>query len=45
MIKIIDTHQHLWDLKKLTLTWLKNEGVQSINRDFLMKHYLQSTKG
>ena len=45
VIPIVDTHQHLWDLKKLTLPWLKNEGVQSINRDFLMKHYLESTKG
>ena len=42
---IIDTHQHLWDLKKLNLPWLKNEGVKSINRDFLMKDYLEATRG
>jgi len=45
VIPIVDTHQHLWDLKKLTLPWLKNEGVKSINRDFLMKDYLEATRG
>ena len=45
VIPIVDTHQHLWDLKKLNLPWLKNEGVKSINRDFLMKDYLEATRG
>jgi len=45
VIPIVDTHQHLWDLKKLNLPWLKNEGVKSINRDFLMKDYLDATRG
>ncbi len=45
VIPIVDTHQHLWDLKKLKLPWLKNEGVKSINRDFLMSDYLEATKG
>lgn len=45
VIPIVDTHQHLWDLKKLKLPWLQNEGVKSINRDFLMSDYLEATKG
>ncbi|MFP6767073.1 MAG: amidohydrolase family protein [Planctomycetaceae bacterium] len=45
VIPIVDTHQHLWDLKKLTLPWLKNDGAQLLNRDFLMADYLKATKG
>ena len=44
-IPIVDTHQHLWDLKLLKLPWLKNEGVQSINRSYVMSDYLKATKG
>lgn len=36
---IVDAHQHLWDLKKFTLPWLKNE--PSIARDHLMEDYLK----
>ncbi len=43
-VPVVDTHQHLWDLKKLTLPWLKNKAVQSINRSFLMSDYLKATK-
>lgn len=42
-LPIIDTHQHLWDLKLLTLPWLKSDGVQAINRSFVMSDYLQAT--
>lgn len=44
-LPIVDTHQHLWDLKKFHLPWLKGEGVKSINRSFVMTDYLEATKG
>ena len=38
---IIDTHQHLWDLKKFRLPWLsKNEALK---RSYVMKDYLAAT--
>ena len=38
---IIDTHQHLWDLKKFKLPWLaKNE---SLKNDYLPKDYAEAT--
>ena len=44
-IRIVDTHQHLWDIKLLKLPWLKGDAVQAINRSFVMSDYLQATKG
>jgi predicted TIM-barrel fold metal-dependent hydrolase len=43
MTPIIDTHQHLWDLKRFRLPWLK-EG-SPINRRFLLSDYRQATAG
>jgi predicted TIM-barrel fold metal-dependent hydrolase len=43
MIPIIDTHQHLWDLKKVKLNWMK-EG-QPLARDFVSKDYAEATEG
>ena len=40
-LPICDTHQHLWDLKKFNLPWLKGADVQSINRSYLMSDYLK----
>jgi L-fuconolactonase len=40
---IIDTHQHLWDLSRFSLPWLKGE--PKLNRSFLMKDYRQATEG
>jgi predicted TIM-barrel fold metal-dependent hydrolase len=38
---IVDTHQHLWDLSKFTLPWLKrNEALKS---DYLPKDYAEAT--
>jgi len=38
---IVDTHQHLWDLKKFTLPWLaKNE---SLKNDYLPSDYAEAT--
>ena len=42
-IPIVDTHQHLWDLTKLRLPWLK--GDNPINRSFVMKDYLEAAEG
>jgi len=44
-IRIADTHQHLWDLRKFNLPWLKNQRVQAINRSYLMSDYLKATNG
>jgi L-fuconolactonase len=40
---IIDTHQHLWDVSRFTLRWLK--GAPKLARSFLMKDYRQATEG
>lgn len=40
---IVDTHQHLWDLSKLRLPWLKS--AEELNRSYLMQDYLQAAKG
>ena len=44
-VPIIDTHQHLWDLKKVRLAWLNLEGKEDtvgFDRSFLMEEYLQA---
>ena len=40
---IIDTHQHLWDLSRFRLPWLK--GDAKLDRSFLMEDYRQATQG
>jgi L-fuconolactonase len=40
---IIDTHQHLWDLSRFQLPWLK--GDSKLDRSFLMEDYRQATQG
>ena len=40
---IIDTHQHLWDLSRFKLPWLK--GDAKLDRSFLMEDYRQATQG
>lgn len=42
-LPIIDTHQHLWDLSKLPLTWVKNAAI--LNRSFLASDYAEATRG
>jgi L-fuconolactonase len=44
-LPIVDTHQHLWDLKLFTLPWMKGEEVEPINRSFVSSDYLAATKG
>ncbi len=40
---IVDTHQHLWDLSKLQLPWLKSAGP--LNRSFLVNDYREAIRG
>lgn len=40
---IIDTHQHLWDLKKFRLPWVTKG--HKLDRDYVMSDYLAATKG
>jgi len=44
-IPIVDTHQHLWDLTKLKLSWVSGEKVKSLNRSFVTSDYLEATRG
>jgi len=41
-MRIIDTHQHLWDLDRFRYSWL--ESVPALNRSFRMEDYLRATK-
>ena len=43
MIKIIDTHQHLWDLDRLMLPWLDN--IPALKKNHLPAHYLKAAEG
>jgi L-fuconolactonase len=42
-LPIVDTHQHLWDLRKFRLPWLK--GAEKLDRSFLMQDYLEAAAG
>jgi predicted TIM-barrel fold metal-dependent hydrolase len=42
-MKIIDTHQHLWDLDLFTYAWL--DDVPSLRRSFRMEDYLKAGEG
>ncbi len=42
-IPIIDTHQHLWDLQRVRLAWLK--GSPQLNRSYVTKDYLAASAG
>ena len=43
MIKITDTHQHLWDLERLNLPWLDN--VPALKQGYLPADYLKAAEG
>jgi predicted TIM-barrel fold metal-dependent hydrolase len=43
MIPIVDTHQHLWDLKQFRLPWIKPDSV--LNRNYLPNDYATATAG
>ena len=40
---VVDTHQHLWDLKRFRLPWL--DGAGDLKRDHLMADYLKAAEG
>ena len=40
---IVDTHQHLWDLKLFNLPWAKGNAV--LDRSFVLSDYQQATEG
>jgi predicted TIM-barrel fold metal-dependent hydrolase len=42
-MKIIDTHQHLWDLDRFSFSWTKN--APALSRSFRMDDYLEATRG
>jgi len=42
-LPIVDTHQHLWDLSKVRLSWLKSAG--HLNRSYVTADYLEATRG
>jgi L-fuconolactonase len=42
-LPIIDTHQHLWDLKKFRLPWITKG--HKLDRDYLMGDYIAATRG
>ncbi len=43
MIPIVDTHQHLWDLDKFRLNWIKKGSV--LARSYVSSDYAEATKG
>lgn len=43
LLPIVDTHQHLWDLGKFRLRWLKADGP--LHRSYLTKDYLAAVEG
>jgi predicted TIM-barrel fold metal-dependent hydrolase len=42
-IPVIDTHQHLWDLGRFRLPWIKKG--DPLDRNYLMSDYLEATAG
>ena len=42
-VPILDTHQHLWDLRELRLPWVS--GNEPLNRNFLLADYAAATAG
>jgi predicted TIM-barrel fold metal-dependent hydrolase len=41
--RIVDTHQHLWDLNRFNLPWIQKDSP--LARSFVMRDYLQATNG
>jgi len=42
-MKIVDTHQHLWDLEKLPYSWTARS--EKFNRSFRLEDYYEATEG
>ncbi len=43
-LPIVDTHQHLWDLKRFQLDWLQGTS-DVLKRNYLTPDYLEATRG
>lgn len=43
-LPIVDTHQHLWDLRKFNLAWLETV-PEILNRNYLARDYMQAIEG
>ena len=44
LIPAVDTHQHLWDLSKLQLPWLKG-APEILSKTYGLKEYEEATRG
>jgi len=44
LIPAVDTHQHLWDLNKLTLPWLSS-APEILKHNYGLPEYAQATAG
>ena len=44
-IPIVDTHQHLWDLRKFKLAWQKEPPYSKLTRNYLLPEYITATEG
>lgn len=44
-LTIVDCHQHLWDLERQKLPWLQGPGESPLKRSFVMKDYIEATRG
>src|SRR5438874_1957540 len=42
-MRIIDTHQHLWDLDLYSYSWCNS--IPALNRSFRMADYLEAVRG
>jgi len=42
-VKLIDTHQHLWDLRRFPYSWCA--GLPALNRNFLLADYARAAAG
>ena len=43
MPPVVDTHQHLWDLTRIRLNWVKPD--DPLNHSFAPKEYAEATRG
>lgn len=44
LIPVVDTHQHLWDLSRLTLPWLKS-APEVLRQNYGLAEYARATEG
>ena len=44
-LPLLDTHQHLWDLKIFNLPWQKADDLATLRRSYVMSDYLEATRG